>query len=161
VTQELLTDVVLTPDGFVNNEPLGEAKANAVSATSVSEKRKRGRPKKGEVVAKKAGNRGVVGRPKGEQAIINEYRARMLASPKSAKVLEKIYDAALDDAHKNQSAAWKLIMDRMLPLSYFEKNSANAGRSSVNITITGVNGDTTVIGNEEPDTAEDIPFNEL
>jgi hypothetical protein len=150
VTQELLKDVSLSSVGVVNAEPTGETQV----------KRKRGRPKKGEVVAKKAGNRGVVGRPKGEQAIINEYRARMLASPKSAKVLEKIYEAALDDAHKNQSAAWKLIMDRMLPLSYFEKSSANAGRSSVNITITGVNGDTTIIGENE-DTAEDIPFNEL
>lgn len=147
MTQELLKDVSLSPVSVVNAEPTGE-------------KRKRGRPRKGDVVAKKAGNRGVVGRPKGEQAIINEYRARMLASPKSAKVLEKIYEAALDDAHKNQSAAWKLIMDRMLPLSYFEKSNANAGRSSVNITITGVNGETTIIGSND-EQAEDIPFNEL
>lgn len=151
MTQELLKDVSLSPVSVVNT--LSEAKPE-------EPRRKRGRPKKGEVVAKKAGNRGVVGRPKGEQAIINEYRARMLASPKSAKVLEKIYEAALDDAHKNQSAAWKLIMDRMLPLSYFEKSNANAGRSSVNITITGVNGETTIIG-ESHDEAEDIPFNEL
>lgn len=136
MTQELLTDVVL------NSEP----------------KAKRGRPRKADVAAKKAGNRNAVGRPKGDQAIINEYRSRMLASPKSAKVLEKIYEAALDDAHKNQSAAWKLLMDRLLPLSYFEKNGAQGGRSSVNITITGVNGDTTIIG--EADGAEDIPFEE-
>jgi len=79
----------------------------------------------------------------------------MLASPKSSKVLEKIYEAALNDEHKNQSAAWKLIMDRMLPLSYFEKSNNVAGRASVNITITGVNGDTTIIGNEE---AEDVEY---
>ncbi|MFZ9204916.1 MAG: hypothetical protein ACO22M_00625 [Candidatus Nanopelagicaceae bacterium] len=114
-------------------------------------KRGRGRPKKGEIVAKMPKKRGLVGRPKGEQSIINEYRARMLASPKSSKVLEKIYEAALNDEHKNQSAAWKLIMDRMLPLSYFEKSNNVAGRASVNITITGVNGDTTIIGNEEAD----------
>jgi hypothetical protein len=82
----------------------------------------------------------------------------MLASPKSAKVLEKIYEAALDDGHKNQSAAWKLVMDRLLPLSYFEKNGAQSGRASVNIVITGVNGDTTVIG--EADEAEDVSFTE-
>jgi hypothetical protein len=141
MTQELLKDVSLT-QSVVEQPP----------------KAKRGRPRKADVAAKKAGNRNNVGRPKGDQAIINEYRSRMLASPKSAKVLEKIYEAALDDAHKNQSAAWKLLMDRLLPLSYFEKNGAQGGRSSVNITITGVNGDTTIIG--EADGAEDIPFEE-
>ena len=99
-------------------------------------KRKRGRPKKTDVVSKTAGNRGKVGRPKGDASIINEYKARMLASPKSNKVLESIFNAALNDDHKNQAAAWKLVMDRMLPLSYFEKDSAN-GRQSVSITISG------------------------
>ena len=100
-------------------------------------KRKRGRPKKTDVVSKTAGNRGKVGRPKGDASIINEYKARMLASPKSNKVLESIFNAALNDDHKNQAAAWKLVMDRMLPLSYFEKDSTG-GRQSVSITISGV-----------------------
>jgi len=99
---------------------------------------KRGRPKKTDIAKKKAGGRGVVGRPKGDAAIINEYKARMLASPKSEKVLEAIYSAALDDDHKNQAAAWKLIMDRFLPLSYFEKDGQNSGRASISINITGV-----------------------
>ena len=101
-------------------------------------KRGRGRPKKGEVVAKKEGNRGVRGRPPGDAAIINEYKARMLASPKSTKVMDAIFNAALDDEHKNQAAAWKLLMDRMLPVSYFEKDKMSQGKNSVNITITGV-----------------------
>lgn len=100
--------------------------------------KKRGRPPKNAVAQKKAGNRGVVGRPKGETAIINEYKARMLASPKSEKVLSAIYNAALDDEHKNQAAAWKLIMDRFLPLSYFEKDGQSSGRASISINITGV-----------------------
>jgi hypothetical protein len=100
-------------------------------------KRKRGRPRKTDVVSKSKGSRGAVGRPKGDSAIINEYKARMLASPKSRKVLDAIFDAALDDEHKNQAAAWKLVMDRMLPLSYFEKDSAG-GRSAVSITISGI-----------------------
>ncbi len=113
----------------------------------VVEKKKRGRPRKADVVAKK--NKGAVGRPKGETAIINEYRARMLASPRSEKVLDAIYNAALDDEHKNQAAAWKLIMDRMLPLSYFDKDKAGGGRAAVSITITGVGGETTTITGEE------------
>ena len=102
-------------------------------------KRKRGRPKKSEVVSSTRGNRGTIGRPKGDAAITIEYKARMLASPKSRRVLETIFDAALDNDHKNQAAAWKLVMDRTLPLSYFEKDAAS-GRSSVNITISGLGG---------------------
>jgi len=118
-----------------------------MSDVVVVEKKKRGRPRKADVVAKK--NKGAVGRPKGETAIINEYRARMLASPRSEKVLDAIYNAALDDEHKNQAAAWKLIMDRMLPLSYFDKDKAGGGRAAVSITITGVDGTNTLIEGEE------------
>lgn len=110
-------------------------------------KKKRGRPPNSAVVAHK--KKGAVGRPKGETAIINEYRARMLASPRSEKVLDSIYNAALNDEHKNQAAAWKLIMDRMLPMSYFEKDKAGGGRAAVSITITGVDGTTTITGEED------------
>ena len=90
-------------------------------------------------------------RRKGDAAVINDYKARMLASPKSRKVLDSILNAALDDDHKNQAAAWKLCMDRLLPVSYFEKDKASGGKSAINISITGVGGETTVIsGGEEP-----------
>ena len=120
-------------------------------------KRGRGRPKKGEIIEKK--KPGTLGRPKGEASVIAEYRARMLASPKSKLVLDKIYDAALDDEHKNQSAAWKLLMERLLPISHFEKDKDGGGRPSVSITITGVGGDTTIIG-QEHNNVEDIEYRE-
>lgn len=102
-------------------------------------KRGRGRPKKAEVAAVKKGNRAVRGRPKGDAAIMNEYKARMIASPKSAKVLEAIFNAALDDDHKNQAAAWKLVMDRIAPTALFEKDVIkDGGRSAIQINITGV-----------------------
>ncbi len=119
-------------------------------------KRKRGRPRKTDIAAKKTGNRGKVGRPKGDAAIINEYKARMLNSPKSRQVLEAIFDAALDDEHKNQSAAWKLVMDRMLPVSYFEKDKENGGRNAVNITISGVGGESITIGGNEDKGSDDV-----
>ena len=101
--------------------------------------RGRGRPKKAEVAAVKKGNRAVRGRPKGDAAIMNEYKARMIASPKSAKVLEAIFNAALDDDHKNQAAAWKLVMDRIAPTALFEKDVVkDGGRSAIQINITGV-----------------------
>ena len=79
-----------------------------------------------------------VGRPKGDAAIINEYKLRMLNSPKSAKVLEAIYDAALNDEHKNQAAAWKLIVDRIVPVSVFEAQKAGNNTPTVSINITGL-----------------------
>ena len=108
-------------------------------------KRKRGRPKKSEVASKSRGSRKALGRPKGDASIINEYKARMLASPKSQKVLDSIMNAALDDEHKHQAAAWKLMMDRMLPVSYFEKDKLNGGRSSISINITGLGSQETTI----------------
>ena len=72
-----------------------EAQAEARKKINLR-KRSRGRPKKKEISAKSKGGRGVRGRPKGDAAIINEYKARMLASPKSVRVLETIFEAALD-----------------------------------------------------------------
>ena len=114
--------------------------------TTVVPKR-RGRPPKSLVDKKK--NRGQIGRPKGDADVIKEYKARLLASPKSRKVLDSILNAALDDDHKNQAAAWKLLVDRLMPLSYFDKDKAGSGRSAVNITITGVGGDITTVGGSE------------
>lgn len=90
-----------------------------------------------------------VGRPKGEAGIMKEYRERMLNSPKSPKVLESIFAAALDDQHKNQAAAWKLVMDRIAPVSSFEKDAGSMGRSSIQVNITGVG--STVEVKEEKD----------
>lgn len=120
-------------------------------AFNVEKRKKRlGRPKKSEVEKKKRGSRGQIGRPKGDAAIMNEYKARMLASPKSTKVLETILNAALDDDHKNQAAAWKIVVDRMLPVGMFEKDvMQSGGKNSISINITGV-GATSIVAAEEP-----------
>ena len=111
---------------------------------TVASKKRRGRPPKSLVEQKKKGNRGQVGRPKGDASAIEEYKARMLASPKSREVMESIFNAALDDDHKNQSAAWKLIVDRIMPLSYFEKDKLSNGRAAVSITINGIDSDSPI-----------------
>ena len=97
---------------------------------------KRGRPPKSDIAEIKESRS--VGRPKGDAAIINEYKLRMLNSPKSAKVLEAIYDAALNDEHKNQAAAWKLIVDRIIPVSAFETAKAGGGTPQISINISSV-----------------------
>lgn len=104
----------------------------------MTEKRKRGRPKNTEIAANKKGSRGVRGRPKGDAAIMNEYKAMMLTSPKSRLVMTKIFDAALDDEHKNQAAAWKIWADRALPVSLFDnKETQRPGSIEININTVG------------------------
>lgn len=102
-------------------------------------KQESGRPSKKDLAANSPGGRGKIGRPKGDASIINEYKSRMLASPKSKRVLDTIFDAALDHDHKNQAAAWKLVMDRIAPVAAFEKDVVqNGGKSAIQINITGV-----------------------
>jgi hypothetical protein len=96
-----------------------------------------GRPKKSELAAVRE-NR-PVGRPKGTAAIINDYRDRMLNSPKSEKVLQKIFDAALNDEHQHQAAAWKLIVDRIVPVSAFDQAKQGASMPQISINISGLN----------------------
>jgi len=99
---------------------------------------KRGRPFKSDVKALTPGNRNAVGRPKGDAAILNEYKARMLNSPKSAAVLEKIFDAALTDGHPGQTAAWKIVADRIAPLSLFDTKNTGGGMPHISINISSL-----------------------
>lgn len=115
--------------------------------------KKRGRPSN---KALSEARKRPVGRPKGDAYAIEEFKARLLASPKSRKVLDAILDAALDDDHKNQAAAWKLLVDRMLPMSYFDKDKGGNSRPSVNITITGVGESVDISGSNDYIDAEDI-----
>jgi len=107
------------------------------------------RPKNTELAAVKAKNKGVIGRPKGDTAIINEYKARMLNSPKSVKVLEAIFDAALNDDHKNQAAAWKLVVDRIVPVSAFEQAKQGGSAPTVSINIMGLGQASTTISEDD------------
>lgn len=115
-------------------------------------KKRRGRPPK---TALEAVKKRPVGRPKGDAYAIEEFKARLLASPKSAKVFDSILNAALDDEHKNQAAAWKLLMDRMLPVSYFEKDKIGGGRPSVNITISGIGESVTIADSDSAPSWDD------
>lgn len=124
---------------------------------------KKGRPPKSDLTEIKESRS--VGRPKGDAAIINEYKLRMLNSPKSAKVLEAIYDAALNDEHKNQAAAWKLIVDRIIPVSAFEQAKSGGGQAAVTINISGLNSSVTSgtspsVNTEQVYDVSDVEFTE-
>ena len=102
---------------------------------SVPKKRGRGRPRKSEVEAKK--KRGVVGRPPGEAARIKEFHARLLATS-GETVINTIIKKALDDDDKDQVACLKMCLDRVLPMSYFEKDKdARKGNVSIQISMVG------------------------
>ena len=58
-------------------------------------------------------------------------------------------------------AALKMCMDRVLPLSYFEKDKATNGRSSVSITITGIGGETQIVGEETQEDIVDVEYAEV
>jgi hypothetical protein len=62
----------------------------------------------------------------------------MLASPKSAKVLEKVFEVALNDGHPGQIAAMKLVMDRILPTSSFDTAKSGGSTPQINISISSL-----------------------
>src|SRR5574343_313096 len=104
---------------------------------------KRGRPRKADIEAKK--NRGKVGRPAGDAARIAEFKARLLATS-GDRVIEKVIQIAQNDEHPGQMAALKMCIDRILPLSLFEKD-AKGGSRQVQINIIG-GGETQITGGE-------------
>ena len=53
--------------------------------------------------------------------------------PEVPKLLQKVVRTALDDNHKAQAFAQKLVMDRLLPISTSEK--AVDSRETINIVI--------------------------
>lgn len=99
-----------------------------VTIPEVPKKKGRGRPSKAELAAatKK------IGRPKNDTGRIAEFKARLLATS-GTSVIDKVLSIAENDNHPGQMAALKMCMDRMLPVSLFEKG-AN-GRPQVQINI--------------------------
>ena len=73
------------------------------------------------------------GRPAGMRARQLELKQTLLEHPDVPKVIETVIRTALDDNHKNQTAAQKILMDRILPISTFEK--AVDSREKINIVI--------------------------
>ena len=73
------------------------------------------------------------GRPAGMRARQLELKQTLLEHPDVPRVKETVIRPALDDNHKNQAAAQKILMDRMLPISTFEKTVDS--RERINIVI--------------------------
>ena len=111
---------------------------------------RRGRPPKAAIEAAKNKNKGKIGRPQGDNGRIQELKARLLATT-GDKVINKIVQIAMDDEHQGQMAALKLCIDRMLPLSLFEKD-AKRGSNAITINIVGM--DAAISSNSDENTVD-------
>jgi hypothetical protein len=97
-----------------------------------------------------------VGRPKETVGRIAELKARLLATS-GDKVVSEIIRKALDPTDKDQIAALKMCMDRILPVSLFEKSAGRGNQIQINI----LSDDKSVeIIDSDPDPAEYIEFKE-
>jgi hypothetical protein len=109
-------------------------------------KRGRGRPRKEDRLMTRdqweEQKKKVAGRPKGMRTAIKKLEERLLDANRIDLVIDSIVRAACDDENKNQAAAWKLIMDRMAPMSHYDKNKLG-DRPMININVTTA-GETTV-----------------
>ena len=76
------------------------------------------------------------GRPAGMRARQLELKQTLLEHPDVPKVIETVVRTALDDTHKNQTAAQKILMDRILPISTFDRGTDLKER--INITISTI-----------------------
>ena len=82
-----------------------------------------------------------------------ELKQTLLEHPDAPKVIETVIRAALDDNHKNQAAAQKILMVRMLPISTFEK--AVDSREKINIVIHTLRPDSEIVEGEVIDRGVD------
>ena len=126
----------------------------------VEKKPKRGRPKKTDILAKKKGNRGAVGRPAGDAARIAEFKARLLGTS-GEKIINTLISKALDPDDKDQAACLKMCVDRVLPLSAFDTTKNSSGTPQISINITGLTGSVDTQQVIEMSDADDVEYKDI
>ena len=98
----------------------------------VQRRKKLGRPRKEDLKKAKL----PIGRPKNDTGRIAEFKQRLLGTS-GENVIKKIIEIGQTDGHPGQMAALKMAVDRILPLSLFEKDSKGQ-RNAIQINITGI-----------------------
>lgn len=89
-----------------------------------------------------------------QSAALKDFRQRLLLNPRSPKLVEKMFDMAFDDEHRNQAVAMKLLADRLMPVAGFTADGKANAAVSINITgLTDTNNVT--IDGEYADVPED------
>lgn len=97
----------------------------------------------------------MLGRPKELGTKVQELKEKLINSVEGSRIVQKVIDKALNDDDKDQMIALKLCLDRILPVSMFEKT--RDARAAIQISITGLNEPTTDVKTIE---AADIEFKE-
>ena len=75
------------------------------------------------------------GRPAGMRARQLELKQTLLEHPDVPAVIETVVRTALDETHKNQTAAQKILMDRILPISTFDKKYDTKEKITINVSV--------------------------
>ena len=81
-------------------------------------------------------------RPAGMRARQLELKQTLLEHPDVPTVIETVVRTALHDTHKNQTAAQKILMDRILPISTFDKQFDNREKITINVSVIGKESET-------------------
>ena len=145
-------------DNDLQTEEIKKERPKITRREVVDGKPKLGRPKKADIVAKKKGNRGAVGRPAGDSARIAEFKARLLGTA-GDKIIRTLIEKALDPDDKDQIAALKMCVDRVLPLSAFDASKQSGGTPQISINITGLTG--SVDSTPVIEMADDVDYKEV
>lgn len=95
-----------------------------------------------------------------QAAALKEFRARLLLNPKSPALIEKLFDIAFDDEHKQQAVAMKLLADRLMPVAGFTADGKQQAQVSINISGIGVPSGSVTVENAADD-VEDGDYEEL
>ena len=82
------------------------------------------------------------GRPAGMRARQLELKQTLLEHPDVPAVIETVVRTALDESHKNQTTAQKILMDRILPISTFDKQFDNREKITINVSVIGKESET-------------------
>ena len=82
------------------------------------------------------------GRPAGMRARQLELKQTLLEHPDVPAVIETVVRTALDETHKNQTAAQKILMDRILPISTFDKQFEYREKITINVSVIGKESET-------------------
>jgi hypothetical protein len=96
-----------------------------------------GRPPKTAVAPKKKDSRTALGRPPGEAARIQEFKARLLGTT-GDRIMNTLIKKAMDDNDKDQFAALKFCAERILPMSAFDTAKSSGSTPVVTINISGL-----------------------
>tara|TARA_B110000259_G_C13912136_1_gene361313 strand:+ start:275 stop:658 length:384 start_codon:yes stop_codon:yes gene_type:complete len=116
--------------------------------TTSNEPARQGRPPKAAIAARKPGGRVALGRPPGEAARLQEFKARLMGTT-GEKIMTTLIRKAMDDDDKDQFAALKFCAERILPMSAFDAAKNSNSTPQVTINISGLSDTKQVYGQDK------------